>query len=69
MRSIARLLFGPDEARLLDVLGPESGERRMAARVEEAGEWCQSTPGAGSARWAAMARPRRWPADPRPRRR
>lgn len=69
MRGIARRLFGPDGDRLLDLLGPESGDRRMAARVGEAGDWCQSTPSADSARWAAAPRARRWAADPRPRRR
>ena len=69
MRGIARRLFGPDGDKLLDLLGPESGERRMAARVGEAGDWCQSTPGAGSARWAATPRAHRRAADPRPRRR
>lgn len=47
MRDIARLLFGPGEDRLPDLLAPDSGERRMTARVREAGEWCQTTPGAG----------------------
>jgi len=50
MRSVARLLFGPEGDRLLDLLGPTSEERRMAAQVREAGEWCKSTPGAGSLR-------------------
>jgi hypothetical protein len=69
MRGIARRLFGPDGDRLLDLLGPEGGERRMAARVGEAGDWCQTTPSADSARWAAAPRARRRAADPRPRRR
>lgn len=68
MRGIARLLFGPDGDRLFDVLEPESGERRMAARVRDAGQWCQTTPGAGSGRRAAP-RARRLAADPRPGRR
>jgi hypothetical protein len=50
MRSVARLLLGPEGDRLLDLLAPDSDERRMTARVREAGEWCQSTPGAGSLR-------------------
>jgi hypothetical protein len=69
MRGIARRLFGPDGDKLLDLLGPESGEGRMAARVGEAGEWCQSTPGADSARWASTPRAHRRPAAPRPGRR
>jgi hypothetical protein len=69
MRGIARLLFGPEGDKLLDVLGPESGERRMAAQAGEAGEWCQSTPSADSVRWAAAPRARRRVADPRPKRR
>jgi hypothetical protein len=69
MRGIARRLFGPNGDRPLDLLGPESGERRMAARVGEAGDWCQTTPSADSARWAATPRARRRAADPRPGRR
>jgi hypothetical protein len=69
MRGLARLLFGPDGDKLLDALGPESGERRMAARVEEAGEWCQSTPSADSIRWVAAPRARRRTATPRPKHR
>jgi hypothetical protein len=68
MRSFARLLFGPDGDKLLDLLEPESGERRMTARVREAGEWCQTTPGAGSDHRAAPLRARHWAADPRRRR-
>jgi hypothetical protein len=68
MRSIARLLFGPDGDRLLDLLEPESGERRMTARVREAGEWCQTTPGAGPAHRTAPPRAGRLAADPRRRR-
>jgi hypothetical protein len=68
MRSIARMLFGPDGDRLLDELTSESGERRMTARVSEAGDWCQSTPGTDSARWAGPLRAHRRPANPRRRR-
>ena len=57
MTGIARLLFGPEGDGLLDPLAPDSGERRMAARVREAGEWCQSAPGAGSLRVQRRA----WP--------
>lgn len=48
MIDVARLLFGPEGDRLLDPLAPADEERRMADRVREAGEWCQSTPGADS---------------------
>jgi len=56
MRSVARLLFGPEGDRLLDLLAPTSEERRMAAQVRAAGEWCKSTPGAGSLRVQRRAR-------------
>ena len=65
MRSIARLLFGPDGDRLLDELAPVSGERRMTTRAREAGEWCGTTPGADSARWVGPPRAHRRPAAPR----
>jgi hypothetical protein len=46
MRSIARLLFGPEGDRLIDLVAPgEHDEHGMAARVRQAGEWCQTTPG------------------------
>ena len=46
MRSIARLLFGPDEDRLPDLFAPgDHDEHGMAARAREAREWCQTTPG------------------------
>jgi hypothetical protein len=46
MRSIARLLFGPEGDRIADLLAPgEHDERGMADRVRQAGEWCQTTPG------------------------
>jgi hypothetical protein len=69
MRGIARRLFGPDGDRLLDLLGPESGERRMAARVGEAGDWCQTTPSADSPRWTTTPRAHHRTAAPRRRRR
>jgi hypothetical protein len=68
MRSIARLLFGPDADRLLDELTPESGERRMTARAREAGEWCGTTPDADPARWLGPPHTHRRPANPRRRR-
>ncbi|HEX4399321.1 MAG TPA: hypothetical protein VH136_16905 [Trebonia sp.] len=46
MRSIARLLFGPEEHRIADLFVPgEHDEHSMAERVRQAGEWCQTTPG------------------------
>lgn len=45
MRSIARLLFGPDGDKLLDVFSPGDRERYMADRARRSGEWCQTTPG------------------------
>jgi hypothetical protein len=49
MRNIARLLFGPDGDRLLDLVTQDGrGEDGLAARTRAAGEWCQTTPGAGS---------------------
>lgn len=45
MRSIARLLFGPDGDKLLDLLAPGDHERDMADRARQSGEWCQTTPG------------------------
>jgi hypothetical protein len=48
MRSIARLLFGPEGGRLADLFAPDGhDEGGMAARARQAGEWCQTTPGAG----------------------
>ena len=46
MRSIARLLFGPEGDRIADLYAPgEHDEHGMADRVRQAGEWCQTTPG------------------------
>jgi hypothetical protein len=46
MRSIARLLFGPEGDRIADLFAPgEHDEHGMADRVRQAGEWCQTTPG------------------------
>ncbi len=59
MRSIARLLFGPEGDRIADLFAPgEHDEHGMAARVREAGEWCQTTPGASrSQSWIRLSRP------------
>jgi hypothetical protein len=46
MRSIARLLFGPEGDRIADLFAPgEHDEHGMAERVRESGEWCRTTPG------------------------
>jgi hypothetical protein len=46
MRSITRLLFGPDGDRIADLFAPgEHDEHSMAERVRQSGEWCQTTPG------------------------
>jgi hypothetical protein len=46
MRSIARLLFGPEGDRIADLYAPgEHDEHGMADRIRQAGEWCQTTPG------------------------
>jgi hypothetical protein len=54
MRDIARLLFGDDAGRLLDLFDAgDEGEFGMAERARRAGEWCGSTPGHASAADAA----------------
>jgi hypothetical protein len=56
MRDIAKLLFGDDAGRLLDLFGEGDGDGfGMAGRVHRAGEWCGSTPSSavGAARGAA----------------
>jgi hypothetical protein len=60
MRDIARLLFGEDAGRLLDLFGEGDEDGfGLAERARRAGEWCGSTPGRGAAADAAMgaARP------------
>jgi hypothetical protein len=48
MRGIAKLLFGDDAGRLLDLLGGDDADGfGMADRVRRSGEWCGSTPGRG----------------------
>jgi hypothetical protein len=60
MRNIARLLFGPDRDRLLDLIVQDGrDEDGLAARTTEAGEWCRTTPGAGSLRARPPVRHRR----------
>jgi hypothetical protein len=54
MRGIAKLLFGDDAGKLLDLFDGSDGDGfGMADRARRAGEWCGSTPGSGSAADAA----------------
>jgi len=56
MRDIAKLLFGRDADRLLDLFAGDNGDGfGMADRARRAGEWCGSTPGRGSAVGAARS--------------
>ncbi len=50
MRGIAKLLFGDEAGRLLDLFDGSDGDGfGMADRARRAGEWCGSTPSRGSA--------------------
>ena len=49
MRGIAKLLFGDDAGRLLDLFDGDADGFGMADRARRSGEWCGSTPGRGSA--------------------
>jgi hypothetical protein len=50
MRDIAKLLFGDDAGRLIDLFSGSDGDGfGMADRARRAGEWCGSTPGSDSA--------------------
>ena len=54
MRGIAKLLFGDDAGKLLDLFDGSDGDGfGMADRARRAGEWCGSTPGRDSAAGAA----------------
>jgi hypothetical protein len=56
MRGIAKLLFGDDADRLLDLLGGSDADGfGLADQARRSGEWCGSTPGRDSA--ADAARP------------
>jgi hypothetical protein len=62
MRDIAKLLFGDDAGKLLDMFSAGGGDEvGMAERTQRSGEWCGTTPGGGSAAEAVKraARPRR----------
>ena len=60
MRGIAKLLFGEDTDRLLDLFGGSDADGfGLADQARRSGEWCGSTPGHDSAADAARgsARP------------
>jgi hypothetical protein len=68
MRGIAKLLFGDDAGRVLDLLAGHDDGFELAERARRSGEWCGTTPGRGSADRAAGAdRGRRLPAAVTPR--
>ena len=52
MRGIAKLLFGDDAGRLLDLFDGDADGFGMADRARRSGEWCGSTPGHGPAETA-----------------
>jgi hypothetical protein len=58
MRGIAKLLFGDDADRLLDLFDGDADGFGMADRARRSGEWCGSTPSRGSAADAAHGRAR-----------
>jgi hypothetical protein len=56
MRGIAKLLFGDDAGRLIELFGGDDADGfGMADRARRSGEWCGSTPGRGSAAAAARS--------------
>lgn len=65
MRGIAKLLFGDEAGKLLDMFSTgdtsDGDGFGMAERSRRSGEWCGTTPGRGRAAGAARgaARPRR----------
>jgi hypothetical protein len=59
MRGIAKLLFGDDAGRLLDLFDGDADGFGMADRARRAGEWCGSTPGRGPAAETARGMARR----------
>jgi hypothetical protein len=60
MRGIAKLLFGDDAGRLLDLFGGDEADGfGMADRARRSGEWCGSTPGHVQAADAAHGATRR----------
>jgi hypothetical protein len=61
MRGIAKLLFGDDADRVLDLFGDDADGFGLAEQARRAGEWCGSVPGgdAGARRGAAHPRARR----------
>lgn len=62
MRDIARLLFGPEAGKLSTLFEPDPrDEGGLAARVREAGQWCQTTPSARPAARRVIIRARPGP--------
>ena len=58
MRDIAKLLFGDDAGRLLDLFSGSDGDGfGMADRARRAGEWCGSTPGSAAGAAGGAVRP------------
>jgi hypothetical protein len=56
MRGIAKLLFGEDAGKVLDLFNSGSGDGDgfgLAEQSRRSGEWCGTTPGRGSAARAA----------------
>jgi len=55
MRGIAKLLFGEDAGKVLDLFGGGSDGDGfgLAEQARRSGEWCGTTPGRGSAARAA----------------
>ena len=55
MRGIAKLLFGEDANKVLDLFsgGTDGDGFGLAEQARRSGEWCGTTPGRGSATRAA----------------
>ena len=61
MRGIAKLLFGDDAGKLIELFGggDDADGFGMAGRARRSGEWCGSTPGRGPAADAVRGAARR----------
>jgi hypothetical protein len=59
MRGIAKLLFGEDAGKVLDLFsgGSDGDGFGLAEQSRRSGEWCGTTPGRGSAARAAARSP------------
>jgi hypothetical protein len=64
MRGIAKLLFGEDAGRLMELFGDDADGFGMADRARRSGEWCGSTPGRGPVADAGRGTARRGGAHP-----